>query len=110
MLLASCRERFAPEARVSGSVHNFGEEASPARRANVYGANSAVQNADAMVLNLPFAGITLPPRIRCGSPVDADKTVAAVAVDVERHVPVKFNLSFTTMHKNSKMPRRAAHV
>jgi hypothetical protein len=44
-----------------------------------------VENADAIVFNLLFAGITLPPRIRCGSPVDADKTVAALAVNVERH-------------------------
>jgi hypothetical protein len=40
------------------------------------------------VFNLLLASIAFPARIRCGLFVDADKSMAALAVDVERHATV----------------------
>ncbi len=71
-----------------GSIHNFWEQSGPASGANVDSALRTVQNANAIVFNLLLASIAFPARIRRRLFVDADKTVAALAVNVERHATV----------------------
>ncbi len=80
--------RFAPKARVVGSIHNFRQKPGPASGANVDSALRTVQNTDAIVFDLLLASIAFPALIRCGLFVDADKSMAALAVDVERHATV----------------------
>ncbi len=81
-------QRFDPEARVAGSIHNFWEDSSPACGADVDGGSRAVQHADAIVWNMHLARVTLPPLIRCRLFIDALKPVAAFTVYVKCHLTV----------------------
>ena len=83
--MVTVQQRFDPEARVTGSIHNFWEDTGPACGAYVNGASRAVQHADAIVWYLPLARVTLPSLIGCRLFIDAAKSVAALTVYVKCH-------------------------
>ena len=89
--MVTVRQRFDPEARVAGSIHNFWEDSGPACGADVDGAYRAVQHADAIVWYMPLARVTLPPLIRCRLFIDALKSVVAFTVYVKCHLIVSLD-------------------
>ena len=104
------QHRVDPEAGVACSIHNFWEDVGPARRTYVNGAYRAVQHADAIVFYLPLASVTLPAGIGRRLFVDANKSVAAPAVNVECHVAVSLGNEGLEMFKNSVLRRVRRHI
>ena len=76
-----------PKAWVASAVFNSGEERNPTIRGDVTAALFAMENADVAIGDKPLACLTSPfqSAIRCGLAFDADETVAANAVNMERH-------------------------